>query len=444
MTQEKEKDILAQAVEQVRNCPIPSGPSEELLQTTLTRLATMPPHKNSQLNAGRIRFMKTTFKFAAAAVVLIICGVLFYRVTGSLDGATPAFAKVLEEVKKVKSVCYKKTLWYKDNPPFTTTDMINEDGVQRNEFSFGAVQVFDFKNGIQLSFNPESKSAYRDVRTPQPQFKTYNALDFLATEHEKHAQFVGEEILNGMQTYLYKNTSYMDCIIDKIPNITYIWVDPKTNLPVRVEKECVPTQDPNYLPPKDITLHSSDFGASTDNSMSGGLSGSCTPEYTKEVMTDFQWNVDLDPALFSTEMPANYTVQHEEIVSSEPKEFHLLETLKLWAEMSNDSLPLDVKEMMDPNTMQAMLIKKFAKGIDPQEEYHQACDFMTTVRWAASFAEENILKKNWFAATEPVFLGEAEKPLYWWKIENSDLYRVIYGDLTIDDCNQPPRTETGG
>jgi len=100
--------------------------------------------------------------------------------------------------------------------------------------------------------------------------------------------------------------------------------------------------------------------------------------------------------------------------------------------MSDGSLPSDVNDLMNPEIMEPMIIEKFKKGLNPKQEYEDATDFMGTVRWAAVFVEQKIvLEENWHASSEPVYIGETEKPLYWWRLDDSEMYRVIYGDLSI-------------
>jgi len=42
-------------------------------------------------------------------------------------------------------------------------------------------------------------------------------------------------------------------------------------------------------------------------------------------------------------------------------------------------------------------------------------------------------ENDWHYAGEGVQLGEALIPICWWRPDGSDTYRVIYGDLSIED-----------
>ncbi len=386
-------------------------------------LQALSSQKPQQTKIWRMIMKSNITKLAVAAAIIIAITIGISRFGIKINVSSPAFAKVLEQIKKARSVYYKTTLQVGNNEPFLREMMINKNGVQRLELDHRTVLIFDFPRGIILSLQTITKKAYRTVESPRPEeMKLFNSLDFLATRHEKGIQFVGMEVIDGMETELYKDMQSLNFLC------TSIWVDPKTSLPVRVVRETIPPVDANYLPIKMLSLASEDFGDNSGESAGGNLSGNCTPQYTKEVMTDFEWNVDLDPDLFNTEIPADY--EPHEVNLSQPSEAYLIEALGFWAEMSGGSFPADVNDLMDPNIIKPMIIKKFAKGQNPHQEYRDALSFMDPLRWGAIFAERKIIKGDWHANTEPVYFGEADKPLYWWQCEDSNDYRVIFGDLS--------------
>ena len=378
-----------------------------------------------QPNTWRIIMQSKIAKLAAAVVIIATVAIGLNRCGIKVDMSSPAFADVLEQVKKATSVYYKENFQVGDNS-WSQEMMINENGVKRLILNKNMVMLFDSRNGINLTLDSKTKRGFRTVIKPRPEMKLFNSLDFLATRHEKGISFVGNEIIDGKETRVYEDIQPLQF------SCTTIWVDPETDLPVRVVSETIPPDDPNYFPIKMLSLYSKDFGDDNDMSCGGNLCGNCTPRYTKKVMTDFQWNIDLDTKLFDTEIPEDYE-KHEEKLS-QPDETYLIEALKFWSEMSDGLLPIDVNDLMDPNTIEPMFIKKFKKGQNPYQEYNNAADFMDTFRWGAIFAERKIVsQKNWHASKESVYFGQADKPLYWWQIEDSNNYQVIYGDLTIDE-----------
>jgi hypothetical protein len=377
-------------------------------------------------NIWRIIMKSPIIKLAAAAVIIIAAALIIQQFGGSIDGTNAVWADVLEQVKKVKSVYYKSTTQY-GALSWSNEVMIDQEGVQRIVHNNGGnVVIFDFTKGFELQLNTQGKTAYRTVRTPKPSMRLFNSLDFLASRHEKgNISFIGHEIIDGMETEVFEDIQPLQ------HSCTTIWINPETKLPIQVVIEETPVMDKKYFPIKHITIASKDFGCEDDRSMSGRLSGSFTPQYKKQIMTDFEWNLDLDPVMFSTEIPSGY--EHlERTIPNEPSEVDLIEVLKLWVEMSDGLLPSDVNDLMNPEIMESMIIEKFKKGLNPKQEYEDAAVYMGTVRWAAVFVEKKIvIEENWHFSGETIYLGDSDAMVCWWKIEDSNDYRVIYGDLSI-------------
>lgn len=70
---------------------------------------------------------------------------------------------------------------------------------------------------------------------------------------------------------------------------------------------------------------------------------------TTITMTDFQFDVPLDPALFSTEIPPGFTVDERTIDASPPTEAEFVAGLGKWAELMDGAFPpaLDASALQD-------------------------------------------------------------------------------------------------
>jgi len=158
-------------------------------------------------------------------------------------------------------------------------------------------------------------------------------------------------------------------------------------------------------------------------------------------MTDFVWNEELDPALFSLEPPEDYTLQEKQFDVSESGENGLTEALAFWTEMSGGSFPQKINELIDPNQINQMLIEKFDGEGDPSKEIYEAMKQANTIIKGVYFAFEKKADGTWGYAGGDVHLGEAEKVVCWWKPEDSQGYRVIYGDLSIGNSAEEPQIE---
>jgi hypothetical protein len=75
---EEPKDILDKAIDALANTDVPPGPSKELTDATVAKLAEAAESSQDEFKTikfiDRIRPMKGLIKFAAAAVLLIACG----------------------------------------------------------------------------------------------------------------------------------------------------------------------------------------------------------------------------------------------------------------------------------------------------------------------------------------------------------------------------------
>jgi hypothetical protein len=186
------------------------------------------------------------------------------------------------------------------------THLLMEPGYHRTERGGpdpSSVLIMDFGAGIQLDLLTKKKVAYlHDYNQPpgqasQPASRPssrgrrsdcHNPLEELTMRYLRGG-LRGQETLDGRTVEVYE---YEDA--ERHERGT-VWLDPATELPVRVEKvEVVPA----------------DHGASGAMAGSDGATGSrASQEEHRTILTDFEWDVPLDPSLFSIEVPEGYTVQ---------------------------------------------------------------------------------------------------------------------------------------
>ena len=384
----------------------------------------------SRLNVWRIIMKSKMIKLTAAAVIIIAVLIGVNQFGGSIDGATTALASVIENVQKAHSVSFKKII-ITDNNTHTYEDMINESGVLRSLMSHGAIMITDSSTNITLWLMPQGKTA-RLVRRigRKKKVRLSNRLNWLSKLHdEDNCKYQGQEEIDGKLTDVYLN---------EIPfEKTTVWVDPQTSLPVRVEMVQLPNNEKDFVPTQ-FDLSDADFGGEGSFSqkstiISGRGSGLGITSGMKVVNSDFKWNEDLDPDLFSFEAPDGYTVTEKLHDSSEFKERDLVNALAFWAKETQGSFPVNIDELIDPNMIKPLLVKHFDKDGEPKEEMEQAMAFMNRVLKAHYFAQEQKIKDNWNYDSEGVQFGDSDMPLCWWEVENSDNYQVIFGDLSISE-----------
>jgi hypothetical protein len=411
-----------------------------------------PPHPPSWQIIGRTIMKKPITKLTAAAVIIIAVLIGINQFGGKLDGTSTAWADALERIYLAQAVTYKQTFQPEGKPSFTTERMIIEPGLTRSVLPHGDIMITDFTNGKSLHLMVLPKKALITQRIGQKQRgRLFNYLDWLRKLHEEEAEFIGQEEINGMMT---------DVFVSEVPfEKTTVWVDPKTNLPVKVEEKMTPNADKDIIAPS-MSLSMSDFGEElkitydvnsqtvTTHGMtksivisSGRGSGKGIHRKMTITMHDFAWDVKLDESLFSLEPPEGYTVEKEQFDASEESENDLIYALAFWAEMSDGMFPSKINDLGDPNKVKPLLIKKFDKDGDAGEELDQAMNEAHKILKGLYFSQEKKADKNWNYVGGRVRLGEAGTQICWWYAEDSDDYRVIYGDLSIGNSLEIPEPQ---
>jgi hypothetical protein len=178
--------------------------------------------------------------------------------------------------------------------------------------------------------------------------------------------------------------------------INTVWIDPKTRDLVRVETEFINAPGMNV------------------------------------VMTDFQFDVELDDSLFSLTPPAGYTPIEVQADVSGVTEQDLIEYLRAWSSWTKDGT--------FPPTFNPMELQKVSMDMEQQgkfgdgqtSEQQRGRDAMTMYR-GIMFLTQLPAESNWRYAGEDVKFGDANTAIFWYRPEGSETYRVIYGDLSVKD-----------
>lgn len=395
---------------------------DRLEQNLLDAFSKQTPR---QIEIWRIIMKSNVTKLAVAAVIIaVLIGINHFG--GSIDAASTVWANTLEQIYKATSVTFKSTFYVNDNEPFTTEEMVNENGIKRSSHN-DVHTIFDFGGGKDLQLMPWKKEATLTYRIGEKRpVKPYNQLGWFISIKDRTEEYLGIEDIDGIpaKKFFWKNGEYYH---------TTVWIDPSTNLPVKVEQVSLPNPDESIVQPS-ITLNLADFGGPNSESTSviiiiGGGKG--IQNKMVVVMTDFVWNKQLDPALFSLEPPEDYTLRESQFDASEPSENDLIKALAFWTEMSGGYYPEKINDLIDPNQINPMLIEKFNGDGDPLEELDLSMKQANIILKGVYFAFEKKADGIWGYTDKEVLLGDSDLAVCWWKSEDSETYRVIYGDLSI-------------
>jgi hypothetical protein len=144
------------------------------------------------------------------------------------------------------------------------------------------------------------------------------------------------------------------------------------------------------------------------------------------VIDDFQWNVELDPALFVPDIPSDYTSM--EMNLPEVGEGTAINGLRLFAELTDGRYPDNLALLTLMKEISEELTEKYGiKIIEKQDEYTST---LTDILPAGSFYAQLA-----GAEKEAVYYGDSvtadnpEAVLLRWKVSDG-VYRVVFGDLS--------------
>ncbi len=406
-------DKITQRIEQM-NVSSTAAMRDKILSDAAQTMEQTIDARNHKPSVGRTIMNSKLIKFAVAAVVIVTLTTI-YQFTGSIDGASTAYARMIENVRRAHSVSYKQTYVHDDGKSDSCTVVkINSDGVTRFEIMDNTVLLFYPNRDFSMTLWTRQKRAFitrrKNMRAPQ-----IDMLEYTLNTKNLASEYKGQHLIEGQLADLYVSEWEF--------GKNSVWVDPQTELPLYVEQK--EYKDPNRIYPA-LKLAVADFGGDSGRCGAGGGG-----PYTT-IKSDFQWNIELDESLFDEFPPADYSVTEQIVHCSDPNESHVVEALRFWAEDHDGKFPPCVEILGDANELRPMLIKKFDQDGDPEKEYETAFVYGNLVLKGIRFAQNKTVESNGLYH-EDVMLGEADKPLFWWKLKDSEVYRVIYGDLTMED-----------
>lgn len=271
-------ELVNRAVAAMRQLPLPTGPSPAAVSRTLAALqkAERPTEVSVLHRFPHVPWrLKWSVPLATAASLFVLCVGLF-----NLTGSGPAFAEVVKALQNVRTATWKIQSEFKGpkDEAYTSTGvgMFLSPSHERTEMTvrgITTVQIVDGQQDHFITLIPAAKSAIVfDIKNlppggENPFGKTFLGLQSLAaaTEESKVAKLerLGSTTIDGRQSVGFR--------VDMGAKEMKIWADSQTLLPIRVEVS--------------------------------------TGEESHTVMTDFQFDVELDPALFRLDVPDGYTVQ---------------------------------------------------------------------------------------------------------------------------------------
>jgi len=363
-------------------------------------LQTLDKREKQKSGATRPDIWRTimntkTRKYATAAVILIAAITSLYFIAGPFGATSTVYAEVAERLHKALTMTYTVTtsMPVEGMPDVEMEVSFKEPGLMRMTMTGGYVSVMDSVQGKALSIIPAREQFIEMDMSNLPDDQGQNHLSViekLRSLPDRADEELGTREIDGRTVQGFRVTE---------EGMTHtVWIDPKTRELVEVEIEFVNAP---------------------------GMSGT---------MTDIRFDVELPDELFSITPPDGYTRLELQVDVSEASEDDLIEYLRLWSSWTKDNtFPPTINPVELAKVSMEMAKTGEFGGDQKASDQDQLLENSMKMTRGMMFVMKLPAESNSRYAGENVKHGDAETPVFWYRSEGSETYRVIYGDLSVKD-----------
>ncbi len=333
--------------------------------------------------------MKTRMTQLTAVAAVLIIGTIVWT---QFSFVKPTFAEVVRPLLNAQTIIYDFIAGPENEGP-VMHDIVSGNRIRRTISTMETItMVLDIENARMLHLESGKKEArYFDMKGPL-QFGTQEFLNFIRTtirQLQEQPQFAAETLgskdIDGRTTVGYAAGD------EKVK--IEIWADTKTSRPVRI----VMTMGPQVV-----------------------------------TLKNFQFDIPVDAALVSMDLPAGYTLQKAEVDLADATEEDFVASLKVWAGVLRDgTFP---EGITNDQYMKQIPLLEGAVGrlnLSPQEAEKTGTSFVKGMMFISLFAAKG--HEQWHYDGGGVKLGDATKAIFWYRPKDAQNYRVVYGDLHTAD-----------
>ena len=331
--------------------------------------------------------------------VLLLLGVMSFFPAKS-SWAVEDFLKPLMNAKTMRCKMVVNT---KDKPAFTFRAMFRGTVGRQESVEMGSINIHDDATGNILTLIPQQKKAVL--------LEAVNRDPDLAGSGG-FLQSVREQILNLKQNERGTRVSLGERELAEQHLVGFritssamrmdIWGDSKTGLPHSIVTNMA------SLPNAEVT------------------------------MTEFEFDVELDDALFSLVPPAGYTVTKNITDLSKPKEEDLIAALRQFTDLNDGAFP-DSINMEVALTVLGKLQATFKSDEDKSKEISRVVGLLTR---GFMFPLTLPVESNAVYAGKDATRQDANQPIFWYQSpEGKGVIRVIHADLSVVETDQVPQAD---
>jgi outer membrane lipoprotein-sorting protein len=328
-------------------------------------------------------------QLTAAAVIIIAAMIGINQFGGSIDGTSIVWADVVRPILNAKTVSMDMVIGQGEKQVVIHDDIMGSKILRTVAGQEGAGIIIDLEQMKMMTVDNHEKIVIYIELDGLGNIPNYlEHLQTLITRLQDNPDFNVED--KGLQ--LFEGKNYIVFVATSDVDTITIWVDPETAAPIRIIQD--------------------------------------TPNM-KIACENMQFDIEFDKALFSMEVPDGYTTQNSGINFKDSSEDGFIETLRIWAELIEegqfpDSINLEDIVKIGP---------KFEKGLK-REGLTDEEQLEVATKFGQGFVFIRFYKGQgqWHYAGKGVKLGDAETPIFWYQPQDSNTWRVIYGDLSVKDA----------
>jgi len=338
------------------------------------------------ISIWRIIMKSRITKIAAAAVIIVAVMIGINSFLGT--GTSVAFADVIQPILDARTVIMD-ILIGPEGRQAVIHDEVMGSRIRRTVSNVQGVDIIiDLEQMKMLGLTHAEKSAvYVELEGLGKMPNYLELLKAIVVRMQNKEKFQVQD--QGLQEI--DGHDYIVFVAESDKEIITIWADPETALPIRIEQK--------------------------------------TPNM-QIVCDNLQFDVALDESRFSMEVPVDYVIQKTEVDFKKGTEEAFIETLRICAEIIEDgqfpeSINLEDFVKIGPK------LDKGLKRLNLTDK--QQLDIGT--RWGQGYVFIRFFKGQgqWHYAGKGVKLGDGNTPIFWYQPKDSETWRVIYGDLTVED-----------
>ena len=323
----------------------------------------------------------------AAAGVAIIVGLVCHLI----GSRSVAFADVLEKASSVHTVRYTATIQMPAGPvPAQEIQFIELDNGRERCTLPGEIAIHSQGKSLILNTSEKTAVVITNTSAGQKELPAPTSPSFLAMiKRLRDASYenLGKKEIDGKSAAGFRaRKNGMDWTI---------WVDQKTELPVRVE---------------------------------------LTYSGIHTLMSNFVFNEPIDESLFSLTPPAGYKVSEKAPLAGHAvDENELVKGLRAVTVIMLGHFPSEFN--MAAIIKEAAPLRSKGVKVDWSGSGMTRDDAGLALMLGITFVTQMKPDNDWHYAAKDVKVGDASKALCWWRPDGAKTYRVVYGDFSVRDCS---------